>query len=123
MPKSNTDFEIGQAVMVTNHTHHTFKPKYLIDYRVLKILNESTLLLVTPTGREHKTKINDVKPCTILELIENVWKTFPNSIKRRHQNHDYNLRPCDELQHLHHDQYSYHQPTYSYQVPTVVIRS
>ena len=36
-----------------NHTHHAFKPKYLVDYRVLNILNESTLLLVT---LNHKVK-------------------------------------------------------------------
>ena len=52
-----------------------------MDYRVLKILNESALLLVTPNGRKHNTNINDVKPCTTLDLTENVWNSFLNSIK------------------------------------------
>ena len=52
-----------------------------MDYRVLKLLNESTLLLVTPIDRKHKTNINDVKPCTTLELIEIAWNSFLNSIK------------------------------------------
>ena len=43
-PKNNTNFEIGQAVMVKNHTHYTFKLQYLMDYRGLKILNESVIL-------------------------------------------------------------------------------
>ena len=57
-----------------------------------KILNEITLLLVAPNERECKTNINDVKPTTILELIENVWELFMNSIKTNHQNCDCNMR-------------------------------
>ena len=52
-----------------------------MDYRILKILNESTLLLVTPNGRECRANINNVKPCTTLELIENAWDTSLNAIK------------------------------------------
>ena len=40
---NNPKFEIGQLAMVKNHTHSSFEPKYLLDYRVLKILNNSTL--------------------------------------------------------------------------------
>ena len=72
-PRNNTKFEIGQVVMVENHAHHAFKPKHLMDYRVLKILNESTLLFITPNCTDHKTNINDVKPATTHELIENAW--------------------------------------------------
>ena len=53
-PRNNTKFEIGQTVMLNNHAHHTPKPKYLMDYRVLETLSQSTLLLVTPNGRECK---------------------------------------------------------------------
>ena len=45
-PRNNIKFEIGQTVMVKIHACHTLKPKYLMDYRVLKII-ESTLLLNT----------------------------------------------------------------------------
>ena len=64
-PRNKTKFEIGQTVMIRNHTHHAFKAKYLMYYNLLKILNESTLLLVTPNGREHKTNINDAKNISI----------------------------------------------------------
>ena len=76
---NNPKFEIGQLVMFKNHAHHTFEPKYLLDYRVLKILNDSSLLLVTPNGKERKTNINDVKPCNTSELIENVWDSWDPS--------------------------------------------
>ena len=57
--------------MLKNHAHHSFKPKYLLDYKVLKILNDSTLLPVTINGKEWKTSINDVKPCSPIEPIKN----------------------------------------------------
>ena len=78
--------------MVKNHTHHSFEPKYLVDYRLLEILNENTLLLVTPNGREVKTHINDVKPATKLTLAEYAWNSFLNLIKTKHENCDYSLR-------------------------------
>ena len=56
--------------MVKNHAHCTFESKYLLDYRVLTILNDSIPFLVTPNGKERKTNINDVKLCSRLELIE-----------------------------------------------------
>ena len=30
----STKFKIGPPVMVKNHACHTFKPKYLLDYKV-----------------------------------------------------------------------------------------
>ena len=38
------NLDICQPVMVKNHGYFTFKPKYLLNYKVLKILNGSTLL-------------------------------------------------------------------------------
>ena len=64
--------------------------------------------MVTLNGRKCKMNINNVKPCTILELIENAWYSFMNSIETKHQNHDYNLRPHDEFKHLQHVQYNHH---------------
>ena len=66
---------------------------YLMNYRQLKIINQSTLLLEKANGREHKTNINNVIPVSTLEAIENAWDSFLHSIKTSHQNHDYNLRP------------------------------
>ena len=52
-----------------------------MDYRVLKMLNKSTQLLVKTNGREYKTNINNVKPATRLKLIKNAWDSFLNLIK------------------------------------------
>ena len=89
----NPTFKTGQPVMVKNHAHCTFIPKYWLDYRVLRILKNSTLLLVIPNAKERKTNINDAKPCSTSELIENVWDSFLGSIKINHQNSTHNLRP------------------------------
>ena len=94
-PTNNAKFKIGQAVIVRNHACLTLEPKYLTDYRVLKILNESTLPVVTPNGKECKRNINDVMPCTTLELVENAWSSFLNSIKIYLPSHEYSLRLCD----------------------------
>ena len=59
--------------MVKNYAHHAFEPKYLLDYRVLKICNDSTLLLGMPNGKERKTNINDFKLCITTLLVENAW--------------------------------------------------
>ena len=67
--------------MVRNHPHHTVDPKYLLDYWVLQILNDSTLLLVTHDGKETKTNINDAKLCSTSQLVENAWDSFLGSKK------------------------------------------
>ena len=78
--RNDTKFEIGLPVMVKNYAHHVLEPENLTDYRVLKILNESTLILVTPNSREHKTNISDVKPATTPELVDSAWDSFLSSI-------------------------------------------
>ena len=55
--------------MVKHHARDTFEAKYLSDYSILCQVNEHTLLLLTPDGKEWKTNIGDVKPCTMAELI------------------------------------------------------
>ena len=77
--------------MVRNHAHHTFEQKYLLDYQVLQILNDSTLLLVTLDGNKRKTNINDVKPCSTFKLVENVLESFWGFIESNHPKCTYNL--------------------------------
>ena len=36
IPNNSKKFEIGEPVMIRNHTCHTFEPKFLLDYKVLK---------------------------------------------------------------------------------------
>ena len=91
--KNNTKLKIGQPVMVKNHACHTFEPKHLLDYKILKIVNDSTLLLITPNGKERKENSNDVKRGSTTELVENVWDLFLGSIKTKCQDYRYNLRP------------------------------
>ena len=43
---NSTKFEICPPAMVQNHAHHTFKPKYSLDYKISKRLNDSTLLIM-----------------------------------------------------------------------------
>ena len=76
--------------MVKYIAHRVFELKY---YRLLKIVNESSLILVIPHGRGCKTNFKDVKAATTLKLTENTWYLFLISIKINCQNHDYNLRP------------------------------
>ena len=85
-PKNNNTLEIGQPIMVENYACHDFEPKSLMAYRVLKKLNDSTLLLVTPNDRE-KININDVKPCITLQLITNTW----NLLEVNHLFHSYDI--------------------------------
>ena len=64
-----------------------------MDYKILKLLTDSTLLLLTPNGKEIKTNINDVKPCSTRELFKNAWNSFLSSIKTKCQNYNYSQRP------------------------------
>ena len=91
--KNITNFEIGQIIIVKNHTCHTFEPKYLPDYNVLKVLDDSTPLLMTPNGKERKANINNVKPCKKTELVKNAWNSFLSLEKNKCQNCNYSLRP------------------------------
>ena len=78
--------------MVENHACHVFEPKSLLDYKVLKIINDSTLLLITTNGKERKTNITHVTPCSTTWLVENAWDSFPGLIKAKYQNCSCNLR-------------------------------
>ena len=87
------DLKLACWFMVKNYACHTFEPKHLLDNGVLKILNDSTLLLVMPNRKEGKTNINDFKPFSTTDLVENAWDSFLGSIKTKHHNSNYNLRP------------------------------
>ena len=40
--------------MVKNHACYTFKPKYLLNCKSFKILNDSMLLLITQMAKKEK---------------------------------------------------------------------
>ena len=79
--------------MVKNHEFHTCKPKCLLHYRVLKVLNDSTLLLIMPDRKERKTNVNNVKPCDTTELVENMWDLFWAPLRPNVKINNYNLIP------------------------------
>ena len=81
---NSTKFKIGQPVVV-KITRQTFEPKYLLEFKVLKIPNDNTLLLIALNGKGRKRNINDVKPCSTTELVENACNSFLSSIKTKCQ--------------------------------------
>ena len=42
---------------------------------------------------KNKKNVNNVKPCSTTELIETAWILFLSSIKTKHYNYNYSLRP------------------------------
>ena len=45
------NFKVGQLIAVKNHLRSTFEPKFVSDYRILKIIIECTLLIESPSGK------------------------------------------------------------------------
>ena len=56
-----SNLKIGQLVLIKNHTASTFQPKYLADHRVIKIVNDSTVIVFSPDSEEKKCNIHHVK--------------------------------------------------------------
>ena len=48
-----SNLKIGQHVLIKNHTASSFQPKYLADHRVIKIVNNNTVIcLLQMVGEE-----------------------------------------------------------------------
>ena len=88
--KNNPKFEIGQPLTVKNHAHHTFEPKYLLDYRVLKGLNNSRCLLTLLKGGKEKPMLMVYKPSSTTCI--KAWDSILGSIKTKCRNYNYNPR-------------------------------
>ena len=63
--------------MFKNHAHHTFEPNIYWITRYLKIVHDSTLLLIMQNGKERKTNINNVKSCSATELVKRCLGFIP----------------------------------------------
>ena len=50
------DFKVGQLIVVGNHLRNTFESRFVSDSRVLKILNEQTLLVESLDGKTSTDK-------------------------------------------------------------------
>ena len=71
-----SDLKIGQLVSIKNHTASTFQPKYLADHRVIKIVNDSTVIVSSPDGKEKKHNIHHVKPISLLQYSLQLLRSF-----------------------------------------------
>ena len=62
------------------------------DYRILKIVNEHTLLIESPDGRTHQININDAKPVSSADATDNALHEFKQSALRKEHTHPYKLQ-------------------------------
>ena len=62
------------------------------DYRVLKIVNECTLLIESPDGKTRQININDAKPVLVTATTDNALKDFKQSAMRKDHTHPYMLQ-------------------------------
>ena len=49
------DIKVGQIITVKNHLRNTFDTRFISEYRLLKIINECTLLIESPYGKTRKS--------------------------------------------------------------------
>ena len=68
-----------------------FENKFVSDYRILKIVNECTLLVKSPNGKTHQININDAKPVSALTTTGNALQEFKQSMQRKEHTHPYTL--------------------------------
>ena len=48
---STKNLKKRQLVLMKNHSEKAFQPKYSADYQIIQIVNENTVIVVTPNGR------------------------------------------------------------------------
>ena len=65
-----------------DHCKGTFDPTYIFDHRVSGIVNDSTVMLITPDGKEKKRNIHHIKPVTPAAIFINAFDQFQDSIKK-----------------------------------------
>ena len=65
---STSDLKIGQFVLVKNQCKGPIHPTYIYNHWVVKVLNDSTILLTTPDGKEKKCNIHHMKLVSSLEV-------------------------------------------------------
>ena len=80
-----SDLKIGQLVLLKNHTMSTFQSKYLADHRVIKIVNDSTVIVFSPDGKEKKCDIHHVKSIFPTTVFTSVFEEFQKRITKEGQ--------------------------------------
>ena len=56
-----TQLQEGDTVMIKNHTAEPFEPKYVGDYRIIKITGHKVLLKALKTGQEKEEHLDHIK--------------------------------------------------------------
>ena len=80
-----SDLKIGQLILIKNHTASTFQPKYLADHRVVKIVDDSAVIMSSPDGKEKKCNIHHVKPIHPTTAFTSTFEEFQKSITKEGQ--------------------------------------
>ena len=65
---NSSNLRLGQLVLVKNHCKDPFDSTYIYNHWVAGILNESTVLLTTPDGREKKCNVHHIKLVSSLDV-------------------------------------------------------
>ena len=73
------NFKAGQLIAVKNHLRSRFKPKFMSDYRILKIVNKHTLRIESPDVKTCQININDAKPVSTSTATDNALLEFKQS--------------------------------------------
>ena len=71
----------GQLVHMKNYNVRTFQPKYVADYRVIKIINVNTVIVASPDGMERKCNFHHIKPILPTEAFTSEFEEFTKCIK------------------------------------------
>ena len=84
------DLKVGQLVFVKDVT-----PTYTFDHGAAAIVNESTVVLTTPDGKEKRCNIHYIRPMLASESTAGAFQQFTDSIPNYpvsiQQGHHYNL--------------------------------
>ena len=90
----SSNIKVGQSVIVKDHHKGTFDPIHIFDHRVSGIINDSTVMLTTPDGKEKESNIHHIKPITPAAAFTNAFDQFQDSIEKNPCSaapHQYNL--------------------------------
>ena len=77
-----TYLKIDQLVVVRDHHKGTFDPTYIFDLGVAGIINDSTVLLTAPDGKEKRCNIHYIKLVTTLEASASVFQQLKDGIQK-----------------------------------------
>ena len=86
------NFKVGQLIAVKNHLRNMFKPKFVSDYRILKVVKECTLLIESPNDKTQQININNANPVSTTTATGNTLQDFKQSAMIKEHTHPYMLQ-------------------------------